>query len=592
MVRTVDRLILLVALMSLLQSIKCTVSRCPSGYTDEFGNACYSFNSTPQKHSDAVRRCSSNNGALLDVKNEAERDFIVTSMVKKRWKDAWLAGTVTLGDWHWEQGDYGVIAAQGCYKDTNRGRDLKYQVSGNNPNVGTCIKQCNGANKDYKYAGVQYGYQCFCDDTYGRYGIGNGCTMPCKDKPDEICGGSNHNYIYKLNGMYSSWVKGRPNVARFDNTCASLVSADYDWRETNCIEHYRYVCQFSDQSACVDGQHEFEGRCYSVGEAKTWFKSREACANAGGSLLVIPSESDQQTIRRFIKTVIKPHSTDQFWIDASSVYWRNGDKSSLVYTDWFSKQPSKIFDGIPSKKKCIQMVYGEGSTIRWLVTDCESHYIRYICKKVLPPTTTSSTTTTQTPSTLTSTTSLSTAAPSSEYTTSYSKSTTTTESTSTLTSTTSLSTAAPSSEYVTSYSKSTSANVTAIVPSTESKTSSVTGINMASHRVDPFPYALVIGSIIGGVALIIVIAIISITVAYKRKRDVVRRKRLIEDDVNRESDCPSVNYVCDNPLYVPINDQQPNVTINWNNHQSPSNGIESQIGFSNDVYEEMTTSET
>jgi mannan endo-1,4-beta-mannosidase len=47
---------------------------------------------------------------------------------------------------------------------------------------------------------VQYGSQCFCGDSYGKYNRNSGCDMPCTANANEICGGSWRNNIYHADG--------------------------------------------------------------------------------------------------------------------------------------------------------------------------------------------------------------------------------------------------------------------------------------------------------------------------------------------------------------------------------------------------------
>ena len=45
----------------------------------------------------------------------------------------------------------------------------------------------------YAFAGVQWGYECFCGNDYGKYGPSANCDMQCtgdhRNTEDAICGG-------------------------------------------------------------------------------------------------------------------------------------------------------------------------------------------------------------------------------------------------------------------------------------------------------------------------------------------------------------------------------------------------------------------
>jgi len=85
----------------------------------------------------------------------------------------------------------------GCYADINCpycARDLPYQISNSNTDVDSCRALC--ANAGYAYAAVQYSYQCFCGNSYGKAGTSTSCTMSCNGNSNQTCGGPYANNIY------------------------------------------------------------------------------------------------------------------------------------------------------------------------------------------------------------------------------------------------------------------------------------------------------------------------------------------------------------------------------------------------------------
>ena len=100
----------------------------------------------------------------------------------------------------------------GCYVDRGAdagtaGRDLHGVFAQlGDMTVEKCVTSC--ASKGFKFAGAQYGSQCFCGMTYGKYGTSNACSMPCAGNPDEICGG------FWANSVYSIHPKGRGSRKR------------------------------------------------------------------------------------------------------------------------------------------------------------------------------------------------------------------------------------------------------------------------------------------------------------------------------------------------------------------------------------------
>lgn len=86
----------------------------------------------------------------------------------------------------------------GCFIDKPQ-RDLKSSVStGTKPMTNqACINVCKA--KGFRYAGTQFSYQCFCDNSYGRYGKApaSECNKPCKGNLNAKCGGTWRNSVYR-----------------------------------------------------------------------------------------------------------------------------------------------------------------------------------------------------------------------------------------------------------------------------------------------------------------------------------------------------------------------------------------------------------
>jgi hypothetical protein len=65
--------------------------------------------------------------------------------------------------------------------------------------VEKCLEICYRNN--FEYAGLQYSYQCYCGNTYGRFGEAKSsieCNSRCKLNPKQTCGGAWHNSVYKI----------------------------------------------------------------------------------------------------------------------------------------------------------------------------------------------------------------------------------------------------------------------------------------------------------------------------------------------------------------------------------------------------------
>ncbi|KAL9974270.1 hypothetical protein ACROYT_G011287, partial [Oculina patagonica] len=112
----------------------------------------------------------------------------------------------------------------GCYKDSFP-RDLPQRVHARELNANVCVQKCK--ELEFKYAGLQFSYLCFCGNTYGRYGeLPDAlCSSKCTNKRDSFCGGHWSNSIYqtgynpesnKGTGKSHKQVK-RDEVVLFDN---------------------------------------------------------------------------------------------------------------------------------------------------------------------------------------------------------------------------------------------------------------------------------------------------------------------------------------------------------------------------------------
>ncbi|KAI9693792.1 MAG: hypothetical protein M1822_003063 [Bathelium mastoideum] len=90
---------------------------------------------------------------------------------------------------------------QGCASDTGSGRALSgASQTDNNMTVSGCLDFCAG--KGYSLAGIEYGTQCYCDNSIpasqapvkGQWG---GCYMPCAGNANETCGAGDALSLYK-----------------------------------------------------------------------------------------------------------------------------------------------------------------------------------------------------------------------------------------------------------------------------------------------------------------------------------------------------------------------------------------------------------
>lgn len=101
----------------------------------------------------------------------------------------------------------------GCYSDSVAARILPNVgiVNGGpaNMSAASCTDACSAAN--YKYAGTEYGGECFCGNTLGNGHTKqeDGCDMHCNGAATEWCGGANRINIYEFGAtapVQTGWV--------------------------------------------------------------------------------------------------------------------------------------------------------------------------------------------------------------------------------------------------------------------------------------------------------------------------------------------------------------------------------------------------
>ncbi|GFP60137.1 WSC domain-containing protein ARB_07867 [Trichoderma asperellum] len=87
----------------------------------------------------------------------------------------------------------------GCYTEATNARALPYELDTDKRTVKECVDACKASH--YTYAGVEYGGECWCGDSFGDGSVSapiTDCGMTCNDNSTEYCGGSNRLNVYKL----------------------------------------------------------------------------------------------------------------------------------------------------------------------------------------------------------------------------------------------------------------------------------------------------------------------------------------------------------------------------------------------------------
>ncbi|KAM0273271.1 hypothetical protein ACHAQH_008340 [Verticillium albo-atrum] len=89
-------------------------------------------------------------------------------------------------------------ASIGCYTEAPEGRALPYFFAIEEQTVAMCVDACS--TRDYEYAGVQYGGECWCANAITTGAVpapAAECNMACNGNGTEYCGGGSRLNIYQ-----------------------------------------------------------------------------------------------------------------------------------------------------------------------------------------------------------------------------------------------------------------------------------------------------------------------------------------------------------------------------------------------------------
>lgn len=93
----------------------------------------------------------------------------------------------------------------GCYTEATDARALANFIETANQTVADCLHACKA--DDYTYAGLEYGGECWCDNSFGKGSIPapiEDCSMTCNGNSTEFCGGPNRLNVYQLKKLVTT----------------------------------------------------------------------------------------------------------------------------------------------------------------------------------------------------------------------------------------------------------------------------------------------------------------------------------------------------------------------------------------------------
>ncbi|XP_071088543.1 lymphocyte antigen 75-like [Haliotis cracherodii] len=227
--------------------------------------------------------------------------------------------------------------AIGCFTDVKEDRDLPYEPL-SDPAAGvwppSCIHHCY--LKGYFYAGIQNGYECFCGNSYGKYGPAANCSMPCFPHPNMKCGGPLANYVHSTG--------------------------------------------LSFEKVCQDGWKSYKDDCYQVNDQiVTWQNARAQCLHQASDLASINSQDQQD----FVFSLMA-EAKDDMWLGLNdlqeNMFYEWSNQRPVMYTNWNANEPSNQ----PGRyEDCVVLKF---QTAGWQDENCGNSH-KYICMAPKMPTT-------------------------------------------------------------------------------------------------------------------------------------------------------------------------------------------------------------
>ncbi|EKM57698.1 uncharacterized protein PHACADRAFT_251488 [Phanerochaete carnosa HHB-10118-sp] len=139
----------------------------------------------------------------------------------------------------------GSWASAGCVQDGPSRALTGYSFTSSSMTTATCQSTC--AQKGFTMAGIEYGDECYCGNSFEN-GLGQqvttgpACYMTCNGAPNENCGGSWTLSLYTLNGAApasSASTSSAPAPAASvpaNNSASGSSSASGTWTSAGCVQ--------------------------------------------------------------------------------------------------------------------------------------------------------------------------------------------------------------------------------------------------------------------------------------------------------------------------------------------------------------------
>ena len=115
----------------------------------------------------------------------------------------------------------GLYNYHGCFTE---GTNVRALGAASYPSDTNTVEQCVAACSPYKFAGAEYGRECWCADSFGAGSLqvaDSDCSMTCAGDKYEYCGAGNRLTVYIRNGTEGSV----SNLSTKSSSTSTLVSS-------------------------------------------------------------------------------------------------------------------------------------------------------------------------------------------------------------------------------------------------------------------------------------------------------------------------------------------------------------------------------
>ncbi|KAF8900122.1 glycosyl hydrolase family 71-domain-containing protein [Gymnopilus junonius] len=166
--------------VQMVRSGQTIINYTPSDYTYITNPVLYNYNAWVGSATATVSATSSTPSTSSSTSSTSHTSTTSTSTTSS------AAPTTTIG---W--------ISLGCYQDQNNRVLSNGPTADNALTITKCLAKCQSGS--YKYAGVEYGDECWCSNTLNSPGAtsASDCNMPCAGQYNQICGAPWHINVYQ-----------------------------------------------------------------------------------------------------------------------------------------------------------------------------------------------------------------------------------------------------------------------------------------------------------------------------------------------------------------------------------------------------------